>query len=567
VVDVKTGDSPTISKSSPPHVLVTTPESLDSMLCRRTRFLRTLETVVFDELHLLHGTPRGDQLQCLAQRLQCVAGDVQLCATSATMPRAAAIAATYLGNDAVLVKTTGGRRAIDTEYIRASDASGAVGQLRELHARERGSKLLAFANRRADVEGLSARLADLGALGHHGSLSREQRLRVEKRFLDAPSGICIATMTLEVGVDIGDIDRVVLIEPPPDVAAFGQRIGRANRRSGRINVTMLHKNLGQKRRFEHMVRCAREGRLFDESITFRPSIAAQQAVSLAFQNPARWISASALRARLPAEARRIFSESDLEGLLESFGHEGWLHGDSLGRWSPDAEATSAFQFGTMHCNIEPDSSIEVVDETTRRSLGRVSPRYLDKEEDVFAMGGQRRQIARIREQKLFVEQGGGPGEVMFATTSGPRLTYDYCQDFAAFLEIPTHELRFVRESRGVWRVWHFFGSVRAEAFAGVMKTRGFRPSKVTPFSLKLRRSSGRPPGRIGAASSLRDRIERAIRDRRKRLYRVLQPGPFAAFVPEALQARWLRQTVDIDAFARELAGRTFVETTQSPPVR
>ncbi|MGM0558243.1 MAG: DEAD/DEAH box helicase [Myxococcota bacterium] len=566
-VDLKTGDHPTISKSAPPHVLVTTPESLDSMLCRRTRFLRTLKTAVFDELHLMHGSARGDHLQCLSQRLRQVAEEVQLCATSATVPGTEAIAQTYLGDDATVVETRGGGRAIDTEYIPASDARGTEGLLRELYARERGSKILVFVNRRADVEWLSARLADLDALGHHGSLSREQRLRVEKRFLDAPSGICVATMTLEVGVDIGDIDRVVLIEPPPDVAAFGQRIGRANRRSGRIQVTMVHRDPGQLRRFEHMVLCAREGRLFDEQIAFRPSVAAQQAISLAFQNPKRWISARALHARIPARARGTCSTVDCQHVLEKLECEGWLYGDSLGRFSPDSAASDAFKFGTMHCNIAPDTSVEVVEETTRRSLGRVSPYYLDKEEMKFAFGGHRRQISRVRDQKVFVEQREGADEVFFTATSGPRLTYAYCQDLAEFIDVSPGQLSYVRRAPGVWLVWHFFGSLWAEVFAGVMQARGFDAGRLTPFSVMLTRASGGPPRDFHDAGSVSRDIEGAIRKRRKRLCQILQPGPFESFVPPDLNLQWLRDTVDVETFAGALAEREFVEVGACPPVR
>ena len=557
-VDKKTGDSPNLSKTAPPHVLVTTPESLDSMLCRRPRFLASLHAVVFDELHLLDGDPRGDQLQCLSARLRRVAPSIQRCGTSATIPRIDEVAAAYLGADAVPIRCAQGQRRLAVEYGRAQDPAEVELCIRELIDREPGSKLLVFVNRRASVERLTGQMADLGVLGHHGSLSRKRRLRVERQFLNSPSGCCVATMTLEVGVDIGDIDRVVLVEPPADIASFRQRIGRANRRSGQIRVTLLHQNHREEQRFRHMVECARQGRLFGERIAFRPSVAAQQALSLAFQNPAGWISASALCRRLPIEAN--LDTDACRKLLAQLEARGWLYADSVGRFSPEPRAREAFERGSLHVNIDADNSVDVVDEMTRRVVGAISSRYLFKRDD-FAMGGTRRSISRVRDARVFVERREGCDDVIFDATTGPRLTFDYCQDLARFSGRDIPSIRCCPQNDGSWYVEHFLGTIWGDVFAGVLEDVGFDTRKAGAFSLIARRSSGGPPSGFDELQPTRAQAMRAVEARRGRLARKLLQGPHAKFVDDALELRWLRESVDVEAFAEHLVACEFLHAT------
>jgi ATP-dependent Lhr-like helicase len=550
-VDVKTGDSPRLSTSAPPHVLVTTPESLDSMLCRRTRFLRSLKTVVFDELHLLDGGARGDQLKSLSSRLARVAPGVQRCATSATIPRVEDVAREYLGASARVVRTDCGQRRLDCEYVPIVTRQDIAIRLRELHAREPGSKILVFVNRRSDVEWLSGQLRDLGALGHHGSLSRDRRLQVERRFLNAPSGCCVATMTLEVGVDIGDIDRVVLAAPPADVASFRQRIGRANRRGGRIKVSMLHRGDRERARFEHMVACTQQGLLFGETIAFRPALVAQQAISLMFQNPSRWVSAEALHDRLPESARAEIDVDDCGRILAALEDEGWLYSDSIGRFNPGDRAEKSFEYGGMHANISPNGDVDVVDEMTRRVVGRVSGKYLHKPEG-FAIAGQRRKVSRVRESTVFVEGSEGTDDVTFAPNGSPRLTFDYCQSLARHCDVPERTIRCRLGEDAAWLVEHWFGTIWGEVLAGVLVAQGYRTKKVGPFSLVAIGGGGGPRGYASKDAALRV-TGRSIRSRLRRLASKLEPGPFDAYVPDDLRLEWVRRCVDVDAFAGHLA--------------
>ena len=105
-------------------------------------------------------------------------------------------------------------------------------------------KLLIFTNSRKSCESLASELQQVPELAslvftHYSSLSTEFREETERRFAEAPCAICVATSTLEIGIDIGDIDAVVLTGNPPSIASLLQRIGRGNRRSDKTNVICL----------------------------------------------------------------------------------------------------------------------------------------------------------------------------------------------------------------------------------------------------------------------------------------------------------------------------------------
>src|SRR5262249_39278386 len=126
-------------------------------------------------------------------------------------------------------------------------------------------KILCFANSRKAVEHgailLKEALPTWPVMVHHGSLHRREREDTEVALREMARWMCVATTTLEVGIDVGDVDAVLLLEPPWSVAALLQRIGRANRRSGTVNVLALSGNLEQRLIYEEQFRRARLGLL------------------------------------------------------------------------------------------------------------------------------------------------------------------------------------------------------------------------------------------------------------------------------------------------------------------
>jgi len=244
-VGVRHGDRDDLKSSEVPHVLITTPESLDVMLFRKDSGLHSLRAVVIDEVHLLYNTQRGLQLSILLQRLQKVlARSIQWAALSATVGNLSYIRSFLMGAgaDADLLPFSA-TRPIDAKILHITEPKEFLSLVQRLTA-ERATKLLVFADSRRECERLASILQDdedlrRSVLTHYSSLSVEVRLDVERKFAAMSTAICIATSTLELGIDIGDIDAVLLWGVPPGVDSFLQRIGRGNRRSNKTNAVCL----------------------------------------------------------------------------------------------------------------------------------------------------------------------------------------------------------------------------------------------------------------------------------------------------------------------------------------
>jgi len=217
-VGVRTGDHPaTLSRRRPPHLVVTTPESVDSVLCRRPRVLRPVRALVLDELHLLLATGRGDQLAVLTRRLRRVAsGPLQVVVLSATLPDPGVVSRRFL-EDPVEHRVPGARP-LTLEPLEVGEDETLAGPLSDAVRRLDLRKVLAFVDRRADAETVASELKGRTPFGdavlvHHGSLQRHAREWTEAQLLARPRALCVATSTLEVGIDVGDVDAVLLLTP------------------------------------------------------------------------------------------------------------------------------------------------------------------------------------------------------------------------------------------------------------------------------------------------------------------------------------------------------------------
>jgi ATP-dependent Lhr-like helicase len=587
-LEKKSGDSPTIAWESNPEVLITTPESLDSLLCRHPARLAGLQAIVLDEVHLLDGTARGDQVRCLLERLRRIAPALQACGASATLPDSAATALRYLGEGAAATTSAGpdpsGQRPIVAEVVIGPNMATTADIVRRVFREARRRKLLVFANRRRDTEELGALLATDPRLAghvyvHHGSLARAERLRAEQRFRDDPSAICVATSTLEIGVDIGDVDRVVLLGPPPDVSALLQRVGRGNRREARSHVICVVMHSWDKHRVEHLLACAYEGRLFPDEIPFRPDIASQQAVSLVFQSPGRWVSADVLAARLPVEVRATLGARGCESLLRGLVAGGLLRATDGGRYVAEPDAVRLFERGTLHSTIVDNHEVEVVDETTGRVVG--TARFDQRAREAaakgapitLALGGRRRTARRLADDRVVVSSETGRDDARFIASDPPRYTFGLAQDLAHFLGVEPGVIE-ARAADGKYVLSHFLGTVWGRVFsvwAKQKKLRGPDDRAGDAFFLTVERLPGTGVGAnavppIGTAPDVLRELERAAQRDAKRLARLLAPGSFARYVPDSLRADWLRRALRLEALAEHLARARFVVVDDETPV-
>ena len=259
-VEVRTGDTPAKNRQEllkhPPHILVTTPESLYLLLtARKSReILRTVRTVIVDEIHALAGNKRGSHLTLSLERLDTLtatkANRIGLSATQKPLeemaqflvggvaPRSQSAETTWTPHPCHIVNM-GQRRDMNLAVETPKDELGAIAtnaiwtdvydRLTELVEEHRST--LVFVNTRRLAERiahhLSERLGGEAVATHHGSLSRRMRLSAEERLKQGHTRVVIATASLELGIDIGFVDLVCQIGSPRAIATCLQRIGRA----------------------------------------------------------------------------------------------------------------------------------------------------------------------------------------------------------------------------------------------------------------------------------------------------------------------------------------------------
>lgn len=221
----------------PADILLTTPESLEVMLMSAKvpagRLFRGLRAVVIDEIHAFVGDDRGGHLSSVLERLARFCGqDVQRIGLSATVGNPEDILTWLQGSSRrpgrVLPPVGVGKPGkVTLDYVETLQNAAAV--IASLH---QGEKRLVFVDSRRRVEALGKDLRERGIDVHvtHSSLSREQRAMAEQAFHERQNCVIVATSALELGIDIGDLDRVIQIDAPGTVASFLQRMGRTGRR-------------------------------------------------------------------------------------------------------------------------------------------------------------------------------------------------------------------------------------------------------------------------------------------------------------------------------------------------
>lgn len=229
-------------RSDPPDVLLTTPESIEAMLIStrtdRKTFFAGLQVVIIDELHAFAGDDRGWHLLMVLERLNRLSGrTLQRIGLSATIGNADQLLE-WLARDLDPGKTLiGGKSVASSEANVQIDHVGSLENAAYVLSRlYRGEKRLVFADSRSKVEALAVGLRQHGVrtFVSHSSLSQDERRQAEEAFATESNCIIVATSTLELGLDVGDLDRVIQIDAPSTVASFLQRMGRTGRRPGAV---------------------------------------------------------------------------------------------------------------------------------------------------------------------------------------------------------------------------------------------------------------------------------------------------------------------------------------------
>lgn len=324
----------------PADILLTTPESVEAMLMSSKfparQIFDGLRMVIIDEIHAFAGDDRGAHLVSLIERLsRFCQKDVQRVGLSATVGNPEEILRWVQGSSqrAGMIVNPGGAKKqaeISIDFVQTYD--NAAKMVKALYP---GQKRLVFVDSRSKSERLGSLLNTLGVVTYvnHGSLSLTARRDAEEAFERGTDCVIVATSTLELGIDVGDLDRVLQIDSPATVASFLQRMGRTGRRGGAPNCTFLTIEEKALLQAAALLQLHREG--WVEPV--QPSsaayhILAQQLMALCIQNSGtsrvdwfKWLQgATVYQGVSEADCARLVDHMLQEEILSQEGGKLWL---------------------------------------------------------------------------------------------------------------------------------------------------------------------------------------------------------------------------------------------------
>jgi ATP-dependent helicase Lhr and Lhr-like helicase len=514
-VDVRTGDTPAHDRrrqvNDPGEIMVTTPESLFLLLGSAAReTLRTVRWVIVDEIHALAPTKRGSHLALSLERLAALADvDPQRIGLSATA-RPAAEVARFLGGDrAVSVVDAHVPPALDLAVVVPVDdmtrpvVEAEAGGYEVLGADERASgslmvaeeeettrqygiwpavypkilelirahgTTLIFVNSRALCERLAQRLNEQAGeelvRAHHGSLAHEQRREIEEALKDGRLPAIVATSSLELGIDMGAVDMVVLVESPGSVASGLQRVGRAGHQVGeRSSGRIFPKHRGDLLESAVVAHRMREGAIESLRIPRNPlDVLAQHVVAMTAVQPWRVAELGAVVRR--AAGYRDLPEAAFTGVLDMLSGLYPSHAFAELRprvnWDRERDVIEARRGARMLVAVNagtiPDRGLFGV------HLGEGGPRVGELDEEMvhesqpgqtFTLGATTWRIHEITRDRVIVEPAPGePGRLPFWKGEGPgrplelgRALGEFTRELAGLDEAPA--LARLRDAHGL----------------------------------------------------------------------------------------------------------------------
>ena len=476
-VETRTGDTPSDRKARqrvrPPQILLTTPESLSLLLSypESATLFATLKTVVIDEVHAFATTKRGDLLSLSLARLETLAPDMRRIALSATVADADAYRGWLSGDgdyeSVALVRGEPGAEPrvdilIPEGRIPWAGHSGRYAAEQVMAEIETHKTTIIFCNTRSLAELIFQDLWKVNAMGlpigiHHGSLSREARRKVEGAMADGRLRALVATASLDLGVDWGDVDLVIQMGAPKGASRLLQRIGRANHRLDEPSEAVIVPG----NRFEYL-----EGRAAIDAIEqgeldaepFRPGsidVLAQHVMALACAGPFR---ANEMLVEVNRAAPyATFTAEQFDRVLDYIANGGYalrayekyrrLTRDPDGRWR-----ISHPQFAAQHrlnAGIIVEAPMLDVRFRNGRSLGKVEEGFgvTLSPGDCFFFMGMALEVQKIDLTDLIVRATSRPARI--PTYGGARMPISthLADRVRAFLHDPAEWQRFPDDVR------------------------------------------------------------------------------------------------------------------------
>jgi len=470
---VRSGDTPAAERQSmlrhPPHILITTPESLYILLTAEgsRRLLAAAQTVIVDEIHAVAGDKRGAHLALSLERLDRLAGRrLQRIGLSATQNPISEIARLLIGTERVIVGGPADCAIVDVGHQRTWDLRVEVADYElgpiathELyadiyeriaaHVRAHRTTIV-FVNTRRLVERVAHQLEQrLGAgsvAAHHGSLSRQTRLLAEEGLKSGAIPVVVATASLELGIDVGHVDLVCHLGAPRAVSTLLQRVGRAGHWLGAVPKGILFPITR-----DDLVQCAAAVRASRAGILDRITLADAPLDILAQQIVATVASETAVSEKdLWQLIRRAYPFGHLErgdfaavlemlcdGVATSRGRRSaHLHRDRVhGVLRPRRGARLAAI--TSGGAIPDTADYDVIEEPAATFVGRVNEDFAIESMagDIFLLGNRSWRIRRVESAKIRVEDAhGAPPTIPFWLGEAPARSAELSAAVAALRE-------------------------------------------------------------------------------------------------------------------------------------
>jgi ATP-dependent Lhr-like helicase len=465
-VGMRSGDTTPAARAAmlkkPPQILVTTPESLYLLLtsARGREILRPVRTVIVDEIHALARDKRGSHLALSLERLEacCHEPPVRI-GLSATQRPIEALARLLVGSGRpCTIVDEGHRRALDLGLVLPGSELEAVAsgeQMAEILdgiAEQVGQHrtTLVFVNTRRMAERLAHQLAERlgeeGVAAHHGSLSKQRRLRVESALREGRLRALVATASLELGIDVGPVELVCQIGSPRAIATFLQRVGRSGHFRGGLPKGRLYPLTR-----DELVECAgllrgvRAGRLDRVRPPVAPlDILAQQIVAACAAEPWKEDELYALVCRaapFEALARETFDEVVAlvaDGIETGRGRRAaYVHHDRIGRMLR-ARRGARLAALTSGGAIPEVADYRVVADPDETFIGSVGEDFaIDSlPGDVFLLGSTSWRIRRVEAGVVrVVDAEGASPNIPFWAGEAPARTEELSDEVSALREV------------------------------------------------------------------------------------------------------------------------------------
>ncbi len=391
-VAMKTGDKNYFKANRPQDILITTPESFDSLLCRHPSALKNVRAIIIDEVHLLDNTYRGDQVISLIERIKkLIDNNLNVYLISATVSNPKELSQRYIAGEFKVIEVK------DTSEMHYTLIPN-IEKIEEYLIKENLKKLLIFCNSRTNVEMLSQKLSGIfgkrNVVAHHGSLSKTEREEAEQFMKESRFGICVSTMTLEIGIDIGSLDAVVLADPPWTLSSAIQRIGRSNRRSKRRRVFAIYGNEDSKLYLKEMLEAIKNGTQAGTN-QYSPdlTVIVQQIFSVLYGK-----RKGVTEQYLHDIFSKIYKTSEVNKVLNYLSKKGWIE-ERRGVWLASEKLLDLGEKGKIHSNIPDSRSIQVKEINSKHTVGQI----ILPVSDIFILSGKPWKTVKIVKDTLWVK--------------------------------------------------------------------------------------------------------------------------------------------------------------------